>query len=159
MKKVFAVLSVVGLVAGLGAGRAFAQDKKVEFSLNAGAMTTLGGEISFAGVLLTLAPQVDIHVTKGFMVSPEAMFLTDTEFSGVVALPGVLFNYLGKGFFAGAGVVLPVSISGGLGAGTLLPKLNIGYRGRHVNLTAYLITSTEAMFSMNLIGASLGYRF
>jgi hypothetical protein len=123
---------VMGLVAGIGAGRA---------------------------VLLILGPQVDIHVTKGFMISPEAMFLTDTEFTGVSALPGVIFNYLGNGFFAGAGVILPVSISDGLGAGNLLPKFNLGYRGRHVNLTAYLITSTEAMFSLNLIGASIGYRF
>lgn len=159
MKKVVVAMVAIGLAAGLGAGRAFAQDKKVELSLNAGAMTLLGGNISFAGVLLTLGPQVDIHVTKGFMISPEAMFLTDTEFSGFVALPGVTFNYLGRGFFAGAGVVLPVSISEGLGAGTLLPKFNLGYRGNHVSLTAYLITSTEAMFSLNLIGASLGYRF
>lgn len=159
MKKVFAVLLVVGLAAGLGAGRAFAQNKKVEFSLHAGAMTYVGEWGSFEGALLTLSPQVDIHVTRGFMISPEAMFLTDTDFSGLVALPGVLFNYLGKGFFAGAGVVLPVSISGELGVGTLLPKFNIGLRGRHFNLTAYLITSTEAMFRNNLIGTSLGYRF
>lgn len=159
MKKVVLAVLVMGLAAGIGTGQAFAQEKRVEFSLNAGAMTLIGGDISFAGVLLTLGPQVDIHVTKGFMISPEAMFLTDTEFAGVAALPGVIFNYLGKGFFAGAGVILPVSISGGLGAGNLLPKFNLGYRGRHVNLTAYLITSTEAMFSLNLVGASIGYRF
>jgi len=159
MKKVALAVLVMGLAAGIGAGQAFAQEKKVEFSLNAGAMTTLGEDISFAGVLLTLTPQVDIHVAKGFMISPEAMFLTDIEFSGVVALPGVMFNYLGKGFFAGAGVVFPVSITDGFGTGSLLPKLNLGYRGGHVNLTAYLITDTAAMFSINLVGASIGYRF
>lgn len=159
MIKVVMVVMAIIMVAAGGAGQAIAQDKKVELSLNAGAMTPLGGNISFAGVLLTLGPQVDIHVTKGFMISPEAMFLTDTEFSGFVALPGAMFNYLGNGFFVGGGVVLPVAIANGLGAGVLLPKLNIGYRGNHVSLTAYLITSTEAMFSMNLIGASLGYRF
>jgi hypothetical protein len=159
MKKVVLAVLMVGLAVGLGAGQAFAQEKKVEFSLNAGAMTLLGGDISFAGVLLTLSPQVDIHVAKGFMISPEAMFLTDVEFSGVIALPGVLLNYVGRGFFAGAGVVFPVSISDGFGTGSLLPKLNLGYRGRHVNLTAYLITDTAALFSLNLIGASLGYRF
>lgn len=159
MKKVVLAVVVIGLAAGLGAGQAFAQEKKVEFSLNAGAMTLVGGDISYGTVLLTLSPQVDIHVAKGFMISPEAMFLTDTEFSGVVALPGAIFNYVGKGFFAGAGVVFPVSITDGFGTGSLLPKLNLGYRGGHVNLTAYLITDTSAMFSVNLIGASLGYRF
>lgn len=159
MKKVVLAVLVMGLAAGIGTGQAFAQEKKVEFSLNAGAMTLIGGDISFAGVLLTLTPQVDIHIAKGFMISPEAMFLTDIEFSGVVALPGVMFNYLGKGFFAGAGIVFPVSITDGFGTGSLLPKVNLGYRGRHVNLTAYLITDTAAMFSINLVGASLGYRF
>ena len=159
MKKVVLAVLVMGLAAGIGTGQALAQEKKVEFSLNAGAMTLIGGDISFAGVLLTLTPQVDIHIAKGFMISPEAMFLTDIEFSGVVALPGVMFNYLGKGFFAGAGIVFPVSITDGFGTGSLLPKVNLGYRGRHVNLTAYLITDTAAMFSINLVGASLGYRF
>jgi len=159
MKKVVLAVLVMGLAAGIGTGPAFAQEKKVEFSLNAGVMTVLGGDISFGGVLLTLTPQVDIHIAKGFMISPEAMFLTDTSFSGAVALPGAMFNYLGKGFFAGAGVVFPVSITDGFGTGSLLPKLNIGYRGGHVNLTAYLITDTAAMFSVNLIGASVGYRF
>jgi hypothetical protein len=159
MKKVLMGVLLVGLLAAVAAAPAWAQEKKVEFGLHAGVMTWLESGESFSGVLLTLSPQVDIHVTKGFMISPEAMFLTDTHFSGLVALPGVMFNYTGRGFFAGAGVVLPVAISGGLDAGTLLPKLNIGYRGPHVTLTAYLITSTEALFSENLIGASLGYRF
>jgi hypothetical protein len=159
MKRIVLAVLVMGLAAGIGTGQAFAQEKKVEFSLNAGAMTLIGGDISFAGVLLTLTPQVDIHIAKGFMISPEAMFLTDIEFSGVVALPGVMFNYLGKGFFAGAGIVFPVSITDGFGTGSLLPKVNLGYRGRHVNLTAYLITDTAAMFSINLVGASIGYRF
>ncbi len=159
MKRIVLAVLVMGLAAGIGAGQAFAQGKKIEFSLNAGAMTLLGGDVSFEGVLLTLSPQVDIHVAKGFMISPEAMFLTNTSFSGVIALPGALLNFVGKGFFAGAGVVFPVAITDGFGTGSLLPKLNIGYRGGHVNLTAYLITDTQALFSMNLIGASLGYRF
>ena len=57
----------------------------------------------------------------------------------------MILNYTGKGgFFAGAGVVLPVMISEGESdAGDLLPKINLGYRGNHINLTAYLITSTD----------------
>jgi len=154
MKKVVLAVLVVGLAAGIGTGQAFAQDKKVEFGLNLGFMTNLEG----FGV--ALSPQVDIHVTKGFMISPEAMVVTDFQFSGALLFPGVMFNYTGKGIFAGAGVVVPVMISDyWSGTGDLLPKLNIGYRGRHVNLTAYLLTSTARLFSENLVGATIGYRF
>jgi len=160
MKKVILMVLVVGLVAGLGARQAFAQDKKVEFSLNVGGMGYLGSEGSFESVLLAFSPQVDIHVTKGLMISPEVMVVTDTHFSGAIGFPGVIFNYLGKGFFAGAGIVVPVYVGEDTaGVGTILPKINIGYRGKKVNLTAYLITSTQQMFSENLVGATIGYRF
>jgi hypothetical protein len=67
MKKVMVLVLALGLVAGLGSRQAFAQDKKVEFSLNLGAMTFYGEE-SFSAFGLTLSPQVDIHVAKGFMI-------------------------------------------------------------------------------------------
>lgn len=159
MKKMATGVLIAFFAAAVAASPARAQGKKVEFGLHAGVMSWLGGGESFSDVLLTLSPQVDIHVTRGFMISPEAQFLADTEFSTAAVLPGVMFNYLGGGFYAGVGVVVPVSISEGLDTGTMLPKLNLGYRGRHVNLGVYLITSTEAMFSDNLVGASLGYRF
>jgi hypothetical protein len=154
MKKVVMAVMAIILVAAGGAGQAFGQDKKVEFSLNAGIM------IVSEDVAAALSPQVDIHVTKGFMISPEAMIATDFQFTGAFVFPGVMFNYTGKGLFAGAGAVVPIMISDfWSGAGDLLPKLNIGYRGRHVNLTAYLITSTARLFSENLVGATIGYRF
>jgi len=160
MKKVGVILLVVvGMLAGAAVQQANAQDKKVEFSLNLGVMTYLGSEGSFSDVLLAFSPQLDIHVAKGFMISPEAMVITNFQFSGAIGLPGVMLNYTGKGFFAGAGVVLPVSITEDAGVGSIVPKINIGYRGKNVNLTAYLITSTQQMFSENLVGATIGYRF
>lgn len=159
MKKAVMVVLAAALIAGLGTSGAFAQEKKVEFSLNVGAMTFYGGEFSFSAVGLTAGPQVDIHVTKGFMISPDFMFLTDSHFSGLLGLPGVTFNYLGKGFFAGGGVVLPVAISGDVGVGELLPKLHLGFRGERVTLTVYTITAFNAIFEAGLVGASLGYRF
>ncbi len=141
MKKVGVILLVVvGMLAGAAVQQAYAQDKKVEFSLNLGVMSYLGSGESFADVLLAISPQVDIHVTRGFMISPEAMVITNFRFSGLIGFPGVIFNYVGKGFFIGAGVVLPVYVSAeDAGVGTILPKLNIGYRGKKINLTAFLI--------------------
>jgi len=160
MKKFGLMVLLVGMLAGAAAQQAYAQDKKVEFSLNLGVMTYLGSDYSsLADFLLAFSPQLDIHVTKGFMISPEVMVVTDTHFSGALGYPGVILNYTGKGFFVGAGVVLPVSITEDAGVGSIVPKINIGYRGKKVNLTAYLITSTQHMFSENLVGATIGYRF
>ena len=163
MKRVTVTVVAVLLAAGLLAGPALAQDKKIEFSLNAGAMTDLGEGGSFSDVLFTFAPQLDIHVTKGFMISPEIMLIMDKHFSfdPVLLYPGVILNYTAKGgFFAGAGVVLPVGIGDGhMDTGDLLPKINLGYRGSHVNVTAYLLTDTHEIFQYNLIGLALGYRF
>ncbi len=160
MKKAILAVLAVGLVIGGGIRQAFAQDKKVEFGLHVGAMSYIGSEGAFSVALLTISPQVDVHVTKGLMISPEVMFRTNFRFSGVVALPGVILNYTARGgFFAGAGAVLPVPISESMGGVTLLPKLNIGFRGKKISLTAYLISSTIARFSHNLVGGSLGYRF
>lgn len=163
MKKVMVMVLAVGLVVALGTGQAFAQGKKVEFSLNLGVMTDLGPDYSFSEALFTFAPQVDIHLSPALMLSPEVMVITDDGFSfdPLLLYPGVLLNYTAKGgFFAGAGVVLPVIFwEGESDTGDLLPKINLGYRGRHFNLTAYLLTDTESLFKYNLIGLSAGFRF
>jgi hypothetical protein len=163
MKRITVTVVAVLLAAGLLAGPALAQGKKVEFSLNAGAMTDLGEGGSFSDVLFTFAPQVDIPIARAFMISPEIMLLMDKTFSfdPVILYPGVILNYTTKGgFFAGAGVVLPVGIGDGeMDTGDLLPKINLGYRGRHVKVTAYLLTNTQQIFQYNLVGLGLGYLF
>ena len=163
MKKLMVMVLAVGLVVALGTGQAFAQGKKVEFSLNLGVMTDLGSGSSFSEALFTFAPQVDIHLSPALMLSPEVMVITDDgfSFSPLLLYPGILLNYTAKGgFFAGAGVVLPVIFwEGESDTGDLLPKINLGYRGNHFNLTAYLLTDTESLFKYNLIGLSAGYRF
>jgi len=163
MKKFMVTVLAVGLVVALGTGQAFAQGKKVEFSLNLGVMTDLGPDSSFSEALFTFAPQVDIHLSPALMLSPEIMVITDDGFSfdPLLLYPGVLLNYTARGgFFAGAGVVLPVVFwEGESDTGDLLPKINLGYRGNHFNLTAYLLTDTESLFKYNLIGLSAGYRF
>jgi len=163
MKKFMVTVLAVGLVVALGTGQAFAQGKKVEFSLNLGVMTDLGPDSSFSEALFTFAPQVDIHLSPALMLSPEIMVITDDSFSfdPLLLYPGVLLNYTARGgFFAGAGVVLPVVFwEGESDTGDLLPKINLGYRGNHFNLTAYLLTDTESLFKYNLIGLSAGYRF
>ena len=157
MKRIVSVALAAGIVSLSGFGPAYAQDKTVEFSLNVGTMTAIGGDASLSSFAFTVSPQVDIRVAKRFAISPEAMFITD--FFNVAALPGVLLNYMGKGFFAGGGAVLPVAIAGGVGFGNVMPKVNIGYRGRDFNLTAYAVGAFEGVLQWGLVGASVGYRF
>ena len=71
----------------------------------------------------------------------------------------MILNYLGRGFFVGGGAVLPVAIAGGVGFGDVMPKVNLGYRGERVNLTAYVVTAFEGVLQWGLVGASVGYRF
>ena len=162
MKKVALAVLVLGLAAGIGTGQAFAQDKKVEFSLNLSVLSSFSGEYGFENIGLGLIPQLDIRLAKRFMISPEIMIFTDFEFGGVYVFPGLLLNYAGKGVFAGAGITLPMAINLGWWGAEVDPpglKVNIGYRGKHINLTAYLITTFQDMFADNLIGAGIGYRF
>ncbi|MGB8959771.1 MAG: hypothetical protein WCC00_12250 [Candidatus Aminicenantales bacterium] len=161
MKKAMVMVVAVVFLGGLVALPGFSQEKKVEFSLNLGVATNLDPDDSFSDAMFTFAPQVDFHVTRGFMISPEVMVITDDSFSFHPLLyPGVLLNYTSKSFFVGAGFVLPVMFwEGSPDTGDLLPKINIGYRGPHVNVTAYLLTDTHEFLKYNLIGLSAGYRF
>jgi opacity protein-like surface antigen len=163
MKRTMVVLLAVALLPGLGARQAQAQDKKIEFSLNLGAMTYVGGDADFfSDILIMVSPQLDIHLAKRLMISPEVMLGTDFQFNGVYVFPGVILNYIGKGVFAGAGIIVPIAVNLGWWGAEVDPpglKLNLGYRGNHINLTAYLITEFQGMFSDNLIGVGVGYRF
>jgi hypothetical protein len=160
MKRVLMGFLVAGLVMAVAAAPAWSQGKKVQFSLHAGGVTFYGEDFDFSGLGFTLSPQVDFLISKHFMISPEFMLLTDSELSGVIGLPGVMLNYYSaKGFFIGGGAVLPVAFYEDGGVGELLPKLNLGFRGKHVNVTVYTITSFSEFFQYGLLGATLGYRF
>jgi hypothetical protein len=153
MRKVMFVALILSLVAGLGSRPVHAQDKKVEFSLNLGVVAS-----SPEGIRLVLSPQLDIHPTKRLMISAEAMFCMIGD---LTIYPGVIINYTVKRVFAGLGIALPIApnLFGGAEVDAPLLKLNIGYRGKRINLTTYLMTSTQEIFSENLVGATIGYRF
>ena len=162
MNKFFAALLVVGIVAVAAAGPAWAQDKKISFSLNAGVQTNVFQGTSFDKAWF--APDVRLGVLMGrsFEISPEVMAVFMS--GGTMVYPGVILNYRIGGFFLGAGAVLPWAISsdGGSETGNIAPKINIGYRFGPFQVTAYMIALNEEGFDfldINYIGASLGYRF
>ncbi len=168
MKKVVLAVLVIGLVAGWGAGQAFAQDKKIAFSLNAGVQTNVWQVSSFDKALFTLDGRLGIALGKSFEVSPEVMavFSYLSAFGGsggTILYPGIVLNYRAGGFFGGIGAVLPWAFyEGDSDTGNLAPKVNIGYAFGNLQITAYFLAWTEEgldFLDANWAGITLGYRF
>ncbi len=166
MKKVGLVLLVaVGMLAGGAARDALSQGKKTQLSLNLGVQTNLSQGPSFNSAEFTLDARVGFRLGKSMELSPELMAVIDGEFhlNHAYFYPGVILNYTTKGFFVGAGVVLPI-FRGEEASDTGHPaaKVNVGYRLKNWMLTAYVIAWAEADIDIldgNWIGATIGYRF
>jgi hypothetical protein len=166
MKKVGVILLVVvGMLAGAAVQQANAQEKKAQFSLNAGVQTNIWNGSSFDGASFTLDGRVGIALGKSFEISPEVMFVLDGVFEGDVNFfyPGVMLNYKAGNFFIGAGAVLPIAFGDGESdAGNIAPKVNFGYKFGKLMITVYALTWNESgldFLDANFIGATLGYRF
>jgi hypothetical protein len=169
MKKLFAALLVVGILAVAAAGPAWAQDKKVTFSLNAGVQTNIFNGSSFDNVAFTVDARVGLRLGRSFEISPEVMtvFSYGTLFDGsggTLLYPGVMLNYRSQNFFAGVGAVLPWAFFEGTSdTGNPAPKINIGYTFPNgIQLTVYYLTWTESgisLFDIGFAGVTLGYRF
>ena len=165
MKKVILVVLVVGFVAALALPQAWGQEKKAQFSLNAGVQTNIFQGSSFDGVSFTVDGRVGIALGKSFEVSPEVMFVLDGVFETDVNFfyPGVMLNYKSGNFFLGAGAVLPIAFTGDdSDTGNIGPKLNVGYKYGNLMFTIYAVTWTESgidFLDMNFVGATIGYRF
>jgi hypothetical protein len=162
MKKVFVALLVIGFLAAVAAAPAWAQEKKISFSLNAGVQTNVFQGTSFDKAWFAPDARLGILLGRSFEISPEVMAVFMS--GGTMVYPGVMLNYRIGGFFLGAGAVLPWAISsdGESDTGNLAPKINIGYRFGKFQVTAYMIAWTESgidFLDLNYIGASLGYRF
>jgi hypothetical protein len=168
MKKVFLCFLVIGVVAGLAVAPAWSQDKKVGFSLNAGVQTNVWDGSSFDQAVFTLDGRVGFALGKSFEISPEFMAVFNYgsyfEASGATLLyPGVMLHFKSGSFFVGLGAVLPwLFYDGGSDSGDISPKIDIGYKFGKLQVTAYLITWTEAgidFLDVNWVGLTLGYRF
>ena len=169
MKKVFAALLVVGILAVAAANPAWAQDKKVTFSLNAGLQTNIFNGSSFDKVVFTVDGRLGLRLGGSFELSPEVMavfsYLSLFEGSGgTLIYPGILLNYRSNNFFIGAGAVLPWAFYGGSSdSGRIAPKVNIGFTFPNgVQVTAYYLCWNEAgisLFDIGFAGVTIGYKF
>jgi len=162
MKKVILGVLAVGLTVGAALQPLNAQDKKVDLSLNLGAMTDAGSCGTFSDVLFTFSPQIDVRIARNFMISAEAMVITDDGFrlNPWLLYPGVTLSYTTGKVSIGGGAVLPMAFwSDWAEIGDLVPKIAVDYRAGHLKFTTYILVDTQPLFSCNLIGITLGYVF
>lgn len=163
MKKVILGVLAVGLTVGVALQPLNALDKTVDFSLNLGAMTNAGSCGTFSDVLFTFSPQIDVRIARNFMISAEAMIITDDgfHFNPFLLYPGILLSYTNGRVSFGGGAVLPIAFWRGWGVetGDLVPKIAVDYRAGHLKFTTYILVDTQPLFSCNLIGLTVGYVF
>lgn len=169
MKKVLSVLLAAGFMAVGALQPAWGQEKKAQFSLNAGVQTNVWEGTSFDKALFTADARVGILLGRSFEVSPEVMVVFSYlnmfgGSGGTLLYPGVMLNWRARNFFVGAGAVLPWAFyEGESESGNLAPKVNIGYTlPNGLQLTAYYLCWTEEgidLFDAGFAGITLGFRF
>ena len=155
MKKVIPRLIIIGLLLGGISQQAKAQDKGLEFNLNAGALTSF----DFDDILFTFGAGLDYHLGEHISISPELQLWTfNFEFKEIYLNPGIILNFRLKNFFIGGGVISPFE---GLSPiyPYFLPKINAGFRIKNIKLTLYLIFPNDDFPELFLTGANIGIVF
>ncbi len=104
---------------------------------------------------------VGFRLGRHFMISPEMMFAGSAGHS--FFYPGLILNYLGRQWFAGAGLVQPVEMVG-QGDTSLSAKFVLGYGGGSMIFSGFFMGSLEtdqyrSLFEHYRIGVTLGFRF
>jgi hypothetical protein len=165
MKKMVMVLLVLAVAAAAAVPPAWSQDRKTQVSLNLGVQTNIWHGTSFDNAWFTVDLRVGVPLGAKFELAPELMYATDDslEFWWHNLYPGILLNYRSGGFFAGAGVVLPIGFGEGESdTASPSPKINLGYDIGRLKLTAYFLMILDSgldVLDMNQAGVTLGYRF
>ncbi len=154
MKRMAAVIVALGLLAG----GAWAQTRhgRVSGSFGFGAVTNT----EFGGVLLSLAPRMDLALSNSIGVTVECAAVTNILFSNVLAFPGALLNLTNRrGAFVGAGLVVPVYFSDNMEMAAPWLKLHAGIKSKRAVYTVYLLQRRDGFDSVTLLGATIGIGF
>ena len=157
MRKIILGVLVVVMIGG-AFQQVQAQEKKAQGGFNLGVMF-LGGDIEEGFGLWTFGLSLDYRLGENVAISPEVEIWTYRfYFDAFILSPGMILNYQEGIFFFGAGLIYPFVISQfGTADVGLLPKVNIGLRGKNVKLTGYAFSDWS--LSGVVLGASIGYRF
>lgn len=162
-KNIFRILLTLVLVGLVTAEAAQAQTRKTGFSLSLGASINVPrGKGYDRTTYVTLDFRSRFRLGRSFEVVPEIMGAA-TIFGIWWLYPGASLNIASGSLFFGTGVVLPLSYTDhSLEPGPPAPKVNIGFRGQRVILTAYFlgwVKRPSEDLAMHFVGLTLGYCF
>jgi hypothetical protein len=130
-------------------------------SLNFGFVTD--SKFSFNPFLWTAGMTIDIPIGSILTLSPEGYIVVNKfDFGTFIFAPAVMLNLNAAGLFVGAGVskwfLLGSEVSGSPSSDFSL-KLNAGFQGSGLRLTAFLFTPFKDAFKTSAVGATLGFSF
>lgn len=130
----------------------------MKLSFNAGVHTD--DSFSFDPFFWTAGLNLDINMGKHLMLSSECfVIIHEFEFDHTTLAPAVLLNFKFASLFVGGGVTKWWNVNDFSNPSDFMLKLNAGFRGRNLKLTAYLITDFDDLFEYNAVGATLGFCF
>lgn len=135
---------------------------QVEYlSMNFGVITDTS--FSFKPFLWTAGMTVDIPLGNVMTLSPEGYIVVHKfEFGSFIFAPAVMLNFNFNEFFVGGGIskwfLLGDDIDGSPSSDFSL-KLNAGFQGVDLRLTAFLFTPFDDLFGSAAVGATLGFVF
>lgn len=133
---------------------------QMNFGINFGIMTD--DDFKFKPLMWTAGAELDFQFGDYLMLSPEVMLVGNKfEFKEFILYPAAILNFTAGGFFIGGGVTKAFYIgSGHPDPSDFLLKLNAGFLGKSMKLTAYAITPFDNLFKKGMaVGATLGFRF
>jgi len=138
-----------------------AQYERFNLALSFGTLTD--DSFSFKPFFWTSGLNLDLYLSEHIVLSPEFFIIVHNfDFDAFFLAPSALLNFNFGGFVVGGGVtkfwLVGSSIAGAPSSDPAL-KLNAGYMGDGIRLTAYVITPFSDLFKSNTIGASLGFYF
>ncbi len=159
-KKLFMGICILLVILSVSQN-AKAQYDRINLALGFGTITD--DSFSFKPFFWTSGVNLDFYLSEHIVLSPEFfMIVHNFNFDAFFLAPAALLNFDFGGFMIGAGVtklwLVGSAISGSPSSDPAL-KLNTGYLGEGIRLSAYLITSFDNLFKSNSFGASLGFYF
>jgi len=157
MKKAMIAVLLVAAVSFVSPAKAQAEN----LSLNLGVITD--SSFSFKPFFWTAGMTVDIPLGNVLTLSPEGYIVVHKfEFGSFIFAPAVMLNFNFNEFFVGAGVskwfLLGDDIAGSPSSDFSL-KINAGFQGYTMRLTAFIFTPFDDLFDSMAVGATIGFVF
>ena len=157
MKKTLVAVLLVVAVSFVGPAKA----KADYLSLNFGVITDTS--LSFNPFLWTAGMTIDVPLGSVMTLCPEGYIVVHKfDFGTFIFAPAVMLNFNFNEFFVGGGIskwfLLGDDIDGSPSSDFSL-KLNVGFQGVDLRLTAFIFTPFNDLFGSAAVGATLGFVF